>query len=392
MAGNEPPPPHSSLAPSQRSHKALRILIAEDSSLFVEVLREVLESEPGVEIVAVAGDGVQAVELCQLHRPDLVVMDVQMPRLDGLSATELIMARVPTPILVMTADPFHDGVDLSFKALSAGALDLVPKPERFPLSPQQRRELLQKIRLLAQIPVIRHVRGRHKHPTPGPMPLPSSSSAAASAPERAAAEPTPLTGAPLHVGIVASTGGPRALAQLMRDLPPDVEASLLVVQHISWGFTAHLARWLDANCELRVREASHGDWPEPGRVYLAPSGRHLRLGLNGQLQVRPGDPVGGHLPSGDELLASLAECAPRRSIGIVLSGMGDDGARGMRLLREAGGETLVQDQHSAVIGSMPQAAMVQGGVQDVVELHRMGRVVMARLRKLAERAREESGR
>ena len=323
MAGNEPPPQPSPPA-SPPVRRSLRILIAEDSPLFVEVLREVLGSEPEIEIVGVARDGVEALDLCQRLRPDLVVMDVQMPRLDGLGATELIMARVPTPILVMTADPFHDGVDLSLEALSAGALDLVPKPERFPLLPEQRRELLQKIRLLAEIPVIRHVRGRHRRPTPALAQVPPPVQAPHQARGPAADVAAPL----LYVGIVASTGGPRALARLLRDLPPDLEASLLVVQHISEGFTAHLARWLDANCGLRVQEAGHGEWPRPGRVYLAPWARHLRLGPRGRLLVRPGEPVGGHLPSGDELLASLAAEAPQRSIGVVLSGMGEDGARG----------------------------------------------------------------
>lgn len=326
--------------------KNLRILIAEDSPLFAEVLIELLHSEPDIQVVALATNGVDAHQLCQQHRPDLVLMDIHMPRLDGLSATELIMADCPTPILVITADPQNSGVDLSFRALSAGALDLIAKPDQFPLPPTTRASLIQKIRLLAQIPVVRHVRGRHRFAPPK-----------AHHPTTAAEYSSPAI-----IGVVASTGGPRALARICADLPADLNACLLIVQHITDGFTEHLARWLNKNSPLSVSVATKGAPLLPGHIYLAPTGYHLSITSEQRLHIDASPPLRGHRPSGDHLLASLAKHAPHRSIGLILSGMGDDGARGLASLHKQGCPTIVQDEDSSVVFGMPRAAIHAGVV------------------------------
>jgi two-component system chemotaxis response regulator CheB len=330
----------------------LRILIAEDSPLFATVLAELLSGEDDMELVAVTDNGEDAVRLCEELRPDLVLMDVQMPKMDGLEATERIMASVPTPILVITSDPWRGGSDLSFKALSVGALELIPKPERLPISDAERRDLLSRIRLLSQIPVIRHVRGRAHMAPPHKPTTPRLS---------IAPDHTPL------IGIVASTGGPRTLAMLLAPLPERFEAAILIVQHIIPGFSEHLARWLHGNTQLHVQEARAGLRPQAGHVYLAPSEHHLELTPGGFLDVRDTAPRRGHRPSGDLLLTSLAQHAPARSLGLVLSGMGDDGAEGLRTLRAAGGITLAQDPASCVVPSMPQAAIGLGAAQHIVD-------------------------
>ena len=344
-----------------------RILIAEDSELFAAALAELFGAEPDLELVARVDNGADAVAQTLELRPDLVIMDIQMPRLDGLAATEQIMAQAPTPILVVTSDPWRGGVDLSFKALSAGALDLVGKPGLLPTDAAGRATFLRKVRLLAQIPVIRHVRGRDR---PGPAPP---------EPARRLGRPRPPgRGAPL-VGIIGSTGGPKALARLFDELPGELPASLLIVQHITRGFTEHLARWLDAHSALRVREAIGGLEPAPATAYIAPSGHHLELDESGRLKLRAGERAGGHCPNGDVLLESLSAHAPRRTLGLILSGMGEDGARGLASLRRAGAPTLAQDEASSVVWGMPRAALEREAVEEVVELDRLAEAITARV-------------
>lgn len=354
---------------------SLRILIAEDSELFAQVLEELLSSEPDIEVIATVDNGEDAVRLCGELSPDLVVMDIQMPRLDGLSATEQIMATSPTPILVVTSDPYRNGVDLSFKALSAGALDLIAKPMLLPDGSDTRADLLRKVRLLAQIPVIRHMRGKLKRRRPDSSLKPRLAEAS---------KREGLPGSPL-VGIVASTGGPKALARLLGDLEPDFGGGIVIVQHITQGFTEHLARWLNTNTKLNVREASEGVTPDPGVVLIAPGGKHTTIDAEGRVRFEypsSSAPLAMHCPSGDHLLESMARHAPCRSVGIILSGMGDDGARGLATLRAQGAPTMAQDQASSVVWGMPGAALQREAVLEVVALEKMAQqlsLVVSRL-------------
>jgi two-component system chemotaxis response regulator CheB len=173
------------------------------------------------------------------------------------------------------------------------------------------------------------------------------------------------------VGVIASTGGPKALARLFGELPPDFPAPILVVQHIIRGFSEHLAGWLDANSGLAVQEAMHGVRAKPGNIYVAPADTHLEIGPDRFLELNEGPPVGGHCPSGDLLLESLARHAGSRSVGIIMSGMGSDGTAGLAALHRSGGKTFVQDRKSSVVYGMPQSAIDLGVVDDVVELDDM---------------------
>jgi two-component system chemotaxis response regulator CheB len=333
----------------------IRVLLAEDSVIFASVIIDLLVQASDIKLVKHVDNGEDAVRQCEELKPDLVLMDVQMPRLDGLSATEAIMASCPTPILIITSDPFRGGVDVSFKALSAGALDLYPKSSLSPGQPKNGADLLKKIRLLAQIPVIRHVRGHRAVIREKPR---FSESA------RASTRPSPGMNHPL-IGIVASTGGPRALATMLHDLPADLPASLLVVQHITHGFTSHLARWLDGNSPMKVREALDRDVPRPGEVLIAPGGTHMELNAKHSLRLRKPTSTRGHCPGGDELLHSMAQHAHARSLGMILSGMGGDGAQGLLAMYEAGCTTVAQDRESCVVWGMPGAACELRAVQHI---------------------------
>ena len=340
----------------------ITILLAEDSALFAAVLREVLDEAPDVRLVHHVEDGEEAVEACCRFKPDLVLMDVQMPKLDGLRATAAIMARCPTPILIITSDPFRAGVDVSFQALRAGALDLYPKTRLRPGDLEAREELLKKIRLLSQIPVVRHVRGR-RSPSREALSTRPPPSRRAKLPRGAAARLRDAPRPPI-VGIVASTGGPRALATILGALPGDLWATLLIVQHITDGFTSHLARWLDSHSALCVSEAREREPLAPGHVLLAPAGHHLELDASlSSARLRaphPSAPRRAHCPGGDELLSSLAEHAGSRSIGVILSGMGGDGAQGLLAVHERGGLTVTQSRESSVVWGMPRAALELG--------------------------------
>ncbi|RAL24969.1 chemotaxis response regulator protein-glutamate methylesterase [Lujinxingia litoralis] len=354
---------------------SLRIVIAEDSAIFAEVLLDVLRAEPGIEIVAMTDNGVDVVNLCEEHRPDLVLMDIHMPRQDGLAATEAIMARCPTPILVVTADPHRGGVDLSFKALSAGALDLMPKPQCLPFPEGEREALLRKIRLLSQIPVVRHVRGRKRQGIERPRLTPQTT------PRNAADRPVAV------VGVVASTGGPRALAGIVGQLPADFPAAITVVQHITHGFSTHLAHWLDNHSPLTVVEAREGMALKRGHLYIAPTERHMMLEPDLKLSVVEGPPVGGHCPSGDRLLTSLARHAAPRAIGVILSGMGDDGTVGLTAMHHTGCPTLAQDETSSVVYGMPRSAIAHGVIDRVVDIDQLADALIREVEKLQQRER-----
>lgn len=316
------------------SPRTLRVLVADDSPLCVDAARRALEEVRGISVVAVAVDGARAVELTRATRPDVVVMDVRMPRMNGLDAVAQIMADCPTPILVLTGDPGARSGDLAYEALRRGALELLAKDD-LAVCPAQRAALRARVRFLADVPVVRHLRPRSRWP------------------RRAAVRPRRRE----VVGLVASTGGPAALAAILGALAPDLDAALLVVQHLSPSFVDGLAAWLDATSAIRVRVARAGDRPAPGVALVAPDGRDLAIDAFGRVELRPPVDPDGHCPSGDTLLTSLADRHGPRAMGVVLTGMGRDGARGLGALRRAGGVTVVQDEASSAVFGMPRAAL-----------------------------------
>lgn len=321
-----------------------RVLIADDSPIFAHVLAEVLGEEKDLSLTGVATDGAQAVAMTRSSRPDVIVMDVVMPVLDGFEAVSRIMAEQPTPILMMTGDSRGRLADLGFEALRRGAVDLVLKPAGWPFSAEERRMLRDRVRAAAGV--------RPRHP-------PRSVVRASERPVAASAE---------VVGVAASTGGPAALALLLRAVPPGFPAGIAIVQHLSPGFVDALARWIAPSCPLRVSVASDGDACGPGTVLIAPDDRHLTIDARGRARLSA-EPRGAvYRPSADVLFESIAASFGRRSAGIVLTGMGDDGARGLAAMRRAGAVTIAQDEASSVVFGMPRAAIASGAAEHVVPL------------------------
>jgi two-component system chemotaxis response regulator CheB len=324
----------------------VRVVIADDSSTQRELIAALLREDPSFAVVGMAADGREAIEAARTLRPDVITMDVQMPRLDGLEATRRIMEVAPSRIIVVCAVGDEHQVDLSFRAVAAGALELVAKPQSHVDVRAWGARLQETVRLMAEIPVVR----RHG---------PKRTTSAAWGEMRGRVD---------AMGIVASTGGPPALAELLRGLEPGLPAPLFLAQHTAPGFTEGLARWLGGVCSLRVVIAKDGVKSHPGCVYLPPDEHDLVVDAGGIVRVLRSESA--HCPSADRLLTSLAEVYGRRSGGLVLTGMGEDGALGIKAIVTAGGIALAQDEASSVVYGMPKVAVRVGAMS--VALSQMG--------------------
>ncbi|HEV2148049.1 MAG TPA: chemotaxis response regulator protein-glutamate methylesterase [Longimicrobiaceae bacterium] len=320
-----------------------RVLLVDDSAFVRRATQRMLAPMPEVEVVGFAANGEEAVRRVRELHPDLVIMDVNMPGMDGMQALERIMAERPTPVLLLSSLT-REGAEVTLRALEAGAVDFMDKTDAgtvmdiHGLAPALR----DKVRAILQSERV-------------PPPAPRTDGAGRAEPAVPVASPRTYE----VIAIGASTGGPRALSQLIPALPRGLGAGVVVAQHIPPGFTEALAERLDQRSPLRVREARDGDPVLPDQVLVAPGGRQLALErTEGRLRVRVWDDRGErlHHPSVDLLLASAAEVAGPRVVGVVLTGMGSDGAEGLARIRAAGGRTLVESAETAVIDGMPGAA------------------------------------
>ncbi len=330
----------------------VRVLVVDDSVVVREILKRMLESDPAIKVVGMAADGGEAVELTAQLRPDLVTMDLVMPGMDGMEATERIMAYHPTPVLFFSSYFDREGMYSRPDALAAGALDIMDKPT---LVPDKGWEavagpLVEKVKVLAQVPVVTHMHGAY-------------ALARQRLRTRVGVAARPAVDV---VAIGASSGGPRVLEELLSSLPATYALAVLVIQHMAEGFMTGLLRWLQQRCLLPVRVAEEGDAILPRRVLFTPDWAHLVVQPDGRLHLSEGDPVNGHRPSVDVTFKSLAKVYGARAAGILLTGMGSDGAAGLLAIRQAGGVTHVQDEESCVVFGMPRAAIELGAAQHVL--------------------------
>lgn len=329
----------------------MKIGIVNDMPLAVEALRRVLALEPAHRVVWVAGNGVEAVEMCTAQTPDVVLMDLLMPVMDGVEATRRIMAQCPCPIIVVTVD-LEQNLSRVFDAMGCGAVDAVATPA---LGEGDLREaarpLLRKLQNLAWLSA------------------PANSRPRAQADNRAAAP----TAARRLVVVGASAGGPAALAELVAHLPASFSAAMVVVQHVDEVFAAGMADWLASQSPIPVRLARHGETPQPGCILLAGSNDHIRLLRSGELAYSA-EP-GGHIyrPSIDVFFDSVADNWVGSAVGVLLTGMGRDGAEGLKHLRERGFLTLAQDQASSAVYGMPKAAAAIGAAAEIRSLDEIAR-------------------
>ncbi|KAB8142388.1 chemotaxis-specific protein-glutamate methyltransferase CheB [Chloroflexia bacterium SDU3-3] len=377
----------------------IRVVIVDDSPLMQRVLTGLLEQDPAIQVVGTAWNGQIAIELVERLRPDVVTMDVRMPVMDGLATTQHLMAYCPTPILVLTALAQHD-VDITFKMLGAGALDIVEKPAgNDPMAlGKQAHDLIRRVKLLARVKVVRHLRGRRKTEelnqamaakTPAPTTAPPIRASYA----RVAPAPTPIQAAPtpklaFHatfplIMIGASTGGPRAVNQILSALPADLHAAVVVVQHIAEGFSGGMAEWLALHCRLPVVLAQEEMELKPGVVLIAPDRRDLLLQQDGRIHLSRNS-VLLQCPSVDVAMQAAAAVYGQRCIGVLLTGMGRDGAYGMMTIRRAGGHTIAQDEATSAIFGMPKAAIDLGAAAEILPIAQ----IAARLVQLVKEAND----
>lgn len=329
----------------------LRVVIADDSPVARALARHALEAEGRMVVVAEAFDGVDALRQVASAQPDVLVLDLEMPRLDGLEVIRRQLLARPLPILVLSALPDRGERPRALRALELGALDLMTKPAEW--THAHDRELCMRVRTVARV---------------GPPPQRRTPAPAARAPFVTAARPR-------VVAIGASTGGPPLVAQLLRELPVACAASVLVVQHIDDGFVSSFAAWVALEAGRPVGVAASGEQLEPGALRIAPGGRNLLVSPDGTLLLQRPGPRAVHTPSIDALLTSLADGFGARAAGVILSGMGDDGAVGLRRLRDAGGTTLVLDPAEALAPGMPQAAIAANAAGAVLTFSDLSRAL-----------------
>ncbi|WP_307694696.1 protein-glutamate methylesterase/protein-glutamine glutaminase [Variovorax boronicumulans] len=358
------------------SKKKIKVLCVDDSALIRSVMSEIINSQSDMTVVGTAADPLVARDLIKVTNPDVLTLDVEMPRMDGLEFLEKLMRLRPMPV-VMVSSLTERGSEIALRALELGAIDFVTKPRL-----GVRDGLLNYTELIA---------GKIRTAASARL-LPARPAATATRPAHEAAPEallrSPLLSTEKLLIIGASTGGTEAIREVLQPLPPDAPA-VLIAQHMPAGFTRSFAQRLDGLCRIRVKEAEQGERVLPGHAYIAPGGFHLSLARSGANYVAHLDqepPVNRHRPSIDVLFDSAAKHAGKNAIGIILTGMGKDGAEGLLRMRRAGAHTLAQDEASCVVFGMPREAVALGAVDEVSPLNEISRRVMAHLRTFGERA------
>ena len=347
-----------------------RVLIVDDSALIRSVLREIVASQPDMAVVGVAPDPLVAREMIRERNPDVLTLDVEMPKMDGLDFLERLMRLRPMPV-VMVSSLTERGSETTLRALELGAVDFVAKPKLAIESGMRDYASLiaDKLRSAARA----KVQARSRAPSAaGPLP----------------ALRDPLSSSEKLIIVGASTGGTEAIRAFLQQMPSDCPG-ILIVQHMPEGFTRSFAQRLDALCRISVKEADDGDRVLPGHAYLAPGHSHLLLaksGANYVTRLDQGPPVNRHRPSVDVLFASAATSAGRNALGVILTGMGKDGAAGMLKMREAGAVNFAQDEASCVVYGMPREAVAVGAVHEIASLDQLPARVLGQLAKDGGRA------
>ena len=341
----------------------IRVLIVDDSAAMRQLLTQILASDPAIEVVGTAPDPYFARTKILELRPDVLTLDVEMPRMDGITFLEKLMRGHPMPV-VMVSSLTQAGFDVTLRALELGAVDFFSKPTLDTLTGVAggAQHIIDKVKAAA--------RARVQPRAATPMP--------------SASTPTPRVGAKFSmthkiIVIGASTGGTEAIREVLMEMPADTPG-IVVVQHMPPGFTASFANRLNGLCRIRVKEAQDGDRVLPGHALIAPGSFHTSLTRSGaeyKVRVTSDAPVNRHRPSVDVLFDSCAEQAGRNAVGAILTGMGDDGARGLRRMREAHARTIAQDEATCVVFGMPKEAIARGGAEFVLPLNRIGKELLA---------------
>ncbi len=340
----------------------IRILIADDSEVSALILQTIFETQEDFQVVGIAADGRTAVHLNNKLKPDLITMDIAMPVMDGFEATRMIMSTKPTPIVIISSFVQEDESRITFRALDEGALAVLDKPGdiRKPDFEKNSTEIIDVIRAMVEVKLVRRTHRKLNNDIFEP-------------------QGSQQSGQYKIVGLVSSTGGPQTLTEIVSSLPVSIPVPIVIVQHISPGFIIGLVNWLRGHTTLEIKLAEHNEVLKAGCVYLAPDDFHLKIiEKNGDLlsQLSKSKPVNRFRPSGTVLLNSLSQVCGNNTIAGILTGMGNDGAEGMKRLHKTGAHTFVQDEESSIVYGMPAAAISLGCVDEVIPMTEMAKHIM----------------
>jgi two-component system chemotaxis response regulator CheB len=353
----------------------INVLVVDDSKVARLILVHLLDSDPQIHVIGAVNDGQAALDFVRDNKPDVIVMDIHMPNLDGFETTRLIMETQPVPIIICTSTTNPKEVVTTFRTMEAGAVACVEKPvarERADFE-QLVANLLETVKLMSEVKVVR--RWPRARSTPGTSPrLFESASACA--------------GVTL-IGIGASTGGPPVLQTILSGLTKDFPAALLIVQHVSRGFLPGMAEWLNQTTGLQVHVAAHGTCPLPGHAYLAPDDFHMGVSSGGRIVLSGEEPENGLRPAVSYLFRSLAEARGPDAVGVLLTGMGKDGAAELKLMKDKGAVTIAQDRESSVVHGMPGVAIELGGATHVLAADKIAAALVTLVNRKQSTARIE---
>lgn len=337
----------------------IRVLVVDDSAFMRKMLTEILSAEPDIQVVATARDGNDAIDRVKEYRPDVVTLDVEMPNMDGHAALKVIMQDCPTPI-VMLSSLTQQGADLTLKCLADGAVDAIGKPSGSTSLDVTKisSEIVQKVRVASQANV----------------------KALVAVPEKPKVVPYKSRHAVRCLLIGASTGGPKALQTVLQELPANLPVPIVVVQHMPAHFTESFAQRLSGLCQFEVKEAKLGERLRPGHALVAPGGVHLTFDANGFVLISHAPPVHGVRPSIDVTIDSLIPIFGNSLLPVLLTGMGRDGAAGLKAVHDKGGHTIAEHESTCVVYGMPKIAFEMGGVEQCLPLHEIGQAIVALVR------------
>src|SRR5437660_8142837 len=359
--------------------KKIRVLIVDDSAFMRKVLQSILAADPQLEVCGEARDGRDAVTQSEVLKPDVITMDINMPHMDGLQATEIIMSGNPRPIVVVSSES-REGAEVTLKALELGAIDFVAKPSGgIDLDMNSvKEELCRKLKVASKVRVVRNAtrsRLQQEIATSAPRTEPArtfeqslkngsiNGAGAAAAPALArGSSKFPI------VVVASSTGGPATLMKFIPYFPKDFPGAVVLVQHMPGSFTAQFSQQLAEVSQMKVKEAESGEIIVAGQLYICPGSHHMRVSPTGRVSLDDGPRIGGYRPCADLTLESAAEYAGPMAIGVILTGMGNDGSKGVQTIRNVGGHVIAQAESSAVIFGMPQDAIKTGAVDQVLPM------------------------
>lgn len=337
----------------------IRVLVVEDSPVIREFLVRLLSADPQISVIGTANNGEEALQAVTNWRPDVITMDIHMPRMNGIEATRQIMETYPTPIVIVSGSQDPKEVETTFHAMEAGALAILERPmgQGHPHHLATVRELVQTVKLMSEVKVVR--RWRH---------TPRLTLACPIAPEmnlRKATENIRL------VAVGGSTGGPPVIQTILSDLSKDFPVPILIVQHMAAGFIPGFVEWLAQQSDLSIHIATHGEQTLPGHVYIAPNGFQMKVDRGGRILLSKDEPENGHYPSVSYLFRSVVSVYGRNSVGVLLTGMGKDGAEELKLMKNEGAVTIAQDRESSVVYGMPGEAVRLGAATYVLSPERI---------------------